>query len=123
MEAVERVTQGLPIIDKHYREEDGWRFLFTMKQNEYFIFPEIGFNPLDYDLTDPKNYSILSPHLYRVQKFSVGDYSFRHHLETHVNDVKELKDIAWKRISVGGLEGAVKVRVNHVGNIVAVGEY
>lgn len=123
MEAVERVTQGLPIIDKHYREEDGWRFLFTMKQNEYFIFPEIGFNPLDYDLTDPKNYSILSPHLYRVQKFSVGDYSFRHHLETHVNDVKELKDIAWKRISAGGLEGAVKVRVNHVGNIVAVGEY
>ncbi|NLH55945.1 MAG: type II CRISPR RNA-guided endonuclease Cas9, partial [Rikenellaceae bacterium] len=35
-EAVTRVNQGLPIIDKGYNSYLGWKFLFTMKQNELF---------------------------------------------------------------------------------------
>ena len=38
-EAVTRVNLGLPIIDKDYKRDEGWNFLFTMKQNEYFVFP------------------------------------------------------------------------------------
>src|SRR5690606_991058 len=38
-EAVIRVNQGLPIIDKTYNQHLGWQFLFTMKQNEMFVFP------------------------------------------------------------------------------------
>ena len=38
-EATTRATLGLPIIDKDYKKEEGWQFQFTMKQNEYFVFP------------------------------------------------------------------------------------
>lgn len=124
-EAVARASLGLPVIDREYRKEDGWQFLFTMKQNEYFVFPnpETGFNPEEIDLTDEANYALISPNLFRVQKFTIKDYFFRHHLETTVEDNKELKDMTWKRCGLGGIIGIVKVRVNHIGQIVSVGEY
>ncbi len=125
-DAVARVNQGLPIIDKTYKQDEGWRFLFSMKQNEYFVFPNetTGFNPKEIDLMDPKNYAAISPNLFRVQKFTSGDYFFRHHLETTVIDNKELQGITWKRItSLAILDKIVKVRVNHVGQIVSIGEY
>jgi len=133
-EAVERVNQGLPVIDKTYNEHLGWHFLFSMKQNEQFVFPnaKTGFNPQDIDLTDPKNKKLISPNLFRVQKFSkvtygnssVRDYVFRHHLETSVEENKELKEIAYKSIkSLVYFKGILKVRINHLGDIVQVGEY
>lgn len=48
--------------------------------------PATGFSPEDYDLTDPANNAVISSNLYRVQTVSVGDYRFRHHLETTVED-------------------------------------
>lgn len=128
----ERVNQGLPVIDKTYNQHLGWNFLFTMKQNEYFIFPSKDFDPLEIDLLDPFNNKLISPNLFRVQKFSkvtygnssVRDYVFRHHFETSVEDKKELKDITYKSIkSLQYFEGIVKVRINHIGQIVKVGEY
>jgi CRISPR-associated endonuclease Csn1 len=97
-----------------------------MKQNEYFVFPneKSGFVPSEIDLTAPENYHLISPNLYRVQKFSSSFYVFRHHLETNVDESNELKDLTWKRItSIKNLDGIVKVRVNHIGQIVTVGEY
>lgn len=125
-EAVMSATLGYPVIDKEYRKGDGWVFLFTMKQNEYFVFPneKTGFNPNEIDLMNPDNYALISPNLFRVQKLTTKDYFFRHHLETSVEDKAELRDVTWKRISkVNGLKGIVKVRVNHLGQIVQVGEY
>ena len=141
-EATSRAMLGLPIIDKEYKKEEGWQFMFTMKQNEYFVFPRydeegnMTFNPLDYDeewYKNPANYSIISPNLFRVQKFSkvrannsfVRDYTFRHHLETTVtNNPSELRGITWERIqSCEKLGHILKVRVNHIGQIVSVGEY
>lgn len=125
-EATSRVLVGLPIVDKEYRQSEGWQFLFSMKQNEYFVFPnkESGFNPEDIDLMNPENYAIISPNLYRVQKMSDGDYFFRHHLETNVETDNNLRGITWQRIRTDlELLGIVKVRVNHIGNIVAIGEY
>jgi CRISPR-associated endonuclease Csn1 len=128
----ERVNTGLPIIDKGYNQHLGWRFLFTIKQNEYFVFPSADFDPTEIDLLDPANNTVISKHLYRVQKFSkliygnsaVREYVFRHHLETSVDDKKELKDITYKNIkSLPYLERIVKVRINHLGQIVKVGEY
>ena len=132
--ATERVSQGLPIIDKIYKNEEGWEFLFSMKQNEYFVFPNerTGFNPSEIDLLNPDNYQAISPNLFRVQKFSkvfygnsaVRDYVFRHHLETTLNDNKNLKDITYKSIkSLPIFNEIVKVRINHIGQIVSVGEY
>jgi CRISPR-associated endonuclease Csn1 len=125
-EAVERANQGLPVIDKTYNHDEGWQFLFTMKQNEYFVFPNenTGFDPKEIDLLNPENYEVISPNLFRVQSLSTKDYFFRHHLETIVNYDRDLFGITWKRIkSLPWLRGIVKVRVNHIGQIVSVGEY
>ncbi|MBQ7818685.1 MAG: type II CRISPR RNA-guided endonuclease Cas9 [Bacteroidales bacterium] len=125
-DAVERKRQNLPIINKEYKHDEGWKFLFSMKQNEYFVFPneETGFNPKKIDLLDPDNYSIISPNMFRVQKFSNKDYFFRHHLETKIEDNNLLRGKTWERITnIKLLNNIVKVRVNHIGEIVAVGEY
>ncbi|TYA78684.1 type II CRISPR RNA-guided endonuclease Cas9 [Seonamhaeicola marinus] len=131
-EAVQRVNSGLTVIDKDYNSHLGWRFLFSMKQNELFVFPSKEFNPFEIDLMEKNNAKLISPHLFRVQKFSkveygnsaVRDYVFRHHLETMINDNKELRDTSYKVFkSISEFEFIVKVRTNHLGQIVQVGEY
>lgn len=124
-EATIRASNGDPIVDANYKSSEGWQFLFTMKQNEYFVFPnkETGFDPNEIDLLNPDNYALISPNLFRVQKLATKDYFFRHHLETKVDDNKLLKNITWKRLSLVTLPNMVKVRINHIGQIVAVGEY
>ena len=123
-EAVERAAQKLPVVDIDYNKDFGWKLIFTMKQNEMFVFPSDDFNPLEIDLLDPKNASLISKNLYRVQKITAGTYVFRHHLETTVDDVKFLRDVTWKRVqSTKWLKGILKVRLNHIGKIVWVGEY
>jgi len=73
---------------------------------------------------NPDNYKIISHNLFRVQKIATKNYFFRHHLETMLNDAKELKDVAYKNIrSLPHIEKIVKVRINHIGQIVKVGEY
>jgi len=130
-EAVERAVQGLPVVDKALNQDMGWQFLFSLKQNEYFVFPSTDFDPSEVDLLNPANYKIISPNLFRVQKFSklsygnsiVREYVFRHHLETTTDEKKELKDIAFKDIkSLPYLQGIIKVRINHIGQVVKVGE-
>lgn len=125
-EAVRRKSNGLDVIDKNLNKEEGWEFLFSMKQNEYFVFPneKTGFDPTKIELTDPNNYSVISPNLYRLQKMSKANYMFRHHLETSVKDVSEkMKDFTFKNIrSAKNLINMVKVRVNHIGEIVDIGE-
>ncbi|WP_286816092.1 type II CRISPR RNA-guided endonuclease Cas9 [Bacteroides sp. Phil13] len=126
-DAVTRVNLGQPIIDKDYRRSEGWQFLFSMKQNEYFVFPneKTGFNPKEVDLLNPENYALISPNLFRVQKFAYKNYVFRHHLETTIKDTSStLKGITWTDFrSSKGLDKIVKVRVDHIGQIVSLGEY
>ncbi|HAG17233.1 MAG TPA: type II CRISPR RNA-guided endonuclease Cas9 [Bacteroidales bacterium] len=131
-EATERVNQGLPIIDKTYKQNDGWQFLFTLKQNEYFVFPneKTGFKPAEVDLLDEKNYHLISPNLFRVQKISSKNYVFNHHYETKSVDgellktKKSLSGITYYFVQTPSkLLGINKVRINHIGKIVTVGEY
>jgi len=133
-EATSRAILGLPIVDKEFRRDEGWEFLFTMKQNEYFVLPRYDdngnmvFNPHLYDeewYRSPDNYSKISPNLFRVQKIASKYYVFRHHLETTVNnDSPELRGVTWERIqNCERLIGLVKIRINHIGDIVSVGEY
>ncbi|MBR3855045.1 MAG: type II CRISPR RNA-guided endonuclease Cas9 [Bacteroidaceae bacterium] len=124
-EATARAINQQPIIDREYKASEGWQFCFTMKQNEYFVFPNpaTGFDPQETDLLNPDNFHLISPNLFRVQAISTKDYWFRHHLETTVDKTKELKDITWKRITaLQNLKGIVKVRINHIGKIVHIGE-
>lgn len=125
-EATARAIQHLPIVDRDYNKDEGWQFLFTMKRNEYFVFPneKTGFDPKEIDLLDPKNYAVISANLFRVQKLATKNYFFRHHLETNVETPKELSGITYKsQLGLKGIAGIVKVRVNNIGQIVAVGEY
>ncbi len=126
-EAVARANAKEPIINKN---KNGWEFLFTMKQNEYFIFPSNDFNPNEIDLLNPDNAALISPHLFRVQKISTKNYVFNHHLETKVVDsellknFKNLSGITYHFIQTPNkLKGIIKVRINHLGEIVKVGEY
>ena len=91
------------------------------------------FNPLDYDeawYKNPDNYAVISPNLFRVQSISkvmygnnaVRDYIFRHHLETVVTS--KLKGITYQQFkSLTFAQNVLKVRVNHIGKIVSIGEY
>ena len=132
------VKENLPLIDKGYQLEKGWQFLFSMKKNEYFVFPRYEtrindagkeerictFDPSEIDLMNPMNNELISQNLFRLRKLSSKDYVFAHHLETVVDKIPaELRDITWKRIGLSGLDGIIKVRVNHIGQIVSVGEY
>jgi CRISPR-associated endonuclease Csn1 len=67
-EALERVNQGLPVVDKIYNKKLIWQFLFTMKQNEYFVFPNKSsfFDPNEIELLDPKNKKLISPNLFLI---------------------------------------------------------
>jgi len=125
-EAVERVNQGLPIIDKGFNQSIGWQFLFTMKQNELFVFPneKTGFNPVEINLLDPKSRKLISPNLFRVQKIATKNYMFRHHLESQLIDENMTRSITWENIRTPlNLFSLVKVRTNHLGEIVSIGEY
>ena len=123
-EAVIRKKNKTPIIWRHHPEHPDWDFLFSLKQNEMFVFPDeqTGFNPNDIDLLDENNYAAISPHLFRLQKITNNDYTFRHQYETKIDDQKQLKGITWKRIGKNGLKDVVKVRINHLGKIVQIGE-
>ncbi|MCY4161634.1 MAG: type II CRISPR RNA-guided endonuclease Cas9 [Flavobacteriaceae bacterium] len=122
-EAVNRVNLGLKPIDYTYMSERGWEFQFTLKKNEMFVFPsrKDNFDPNQIDLTDIKNYSLISRHLFRVQKIAKRNYVFRHHLETSVNTNL---DFTYRLIQTPNkLNRIVKVRIDHIGNIVNIGEY
>ena len=124
-EAVNRAVNGKPVVDKDYNKDIGWKFLFSMMKNEYFVFPNAdGFNPKEIDLTDEKNYHLISPNLFRVQIISKNEYptgvmrsyKFRHHLETTVN--VDLKDVTYKNMrTLSFIKDIVKVRINHIGNV------
>ena len=129
-DAVIRKNQKAPIINDF--SKNGWPLKFTLKQNELFVFPSSDFNPNEIDLMDKNNKEIISRNLFRVQKFSklqyvnsfVREYVFRHHLETELKNDKNLKDILFYNVkSLGHLEDIVKVRLNHIGDIVQIGEY
>ncbi len=125
-EAASKMNHGLPVVDKDYNRTEGWEFMFTMKRNEYFVLPDFenGFDPREIDLMDPENYEVVSKRLFRVQKLATKYYVFRHHLETNVDENPELRGLAWERIqTVDKLDGFVKVRINHLGQIVDIGEY
>lgn len=123
-DAVIRKNLGLSVINKNH--EKGWEFLFSMKQNEFFVFPSESFNPHEVDLLNPENYHLISPHMFRVQKFGslLSGFWFRHHLETTVESEKVLKGISYRVIqSANNLKDIIKVRLNSLGQIVQLGEY
>lgn len=120
-EASQRASEGEVIIRKS--NDDGKPLKFTMKQNEYFVFPANDFNPHEIDLQDPEKLSLISKNLFRVQKIASKDYFFRHHLETNVENNKLMIGTAFHRLtSTNALKDIIKVQINRLGEIIKVGE-
>lgn len=105
-DAVERKKYGVPgvitnphelwnnIMDKDLPQEflaklpqDDWQYILSMQENEMFVLgmEEDEFN----DAIEKKDYGTLNKHLYRVQKISHREYTFRYHTETKVDDKYE----------------------------------
>ncbi|MDW8303007.1 MAG: type II CRISPR RNA-guided endonuclease Cas9, partial [Bacteroidia bacterium] len=103
--AVERKKYGIPVIIQNPKEvhddlkqankkvsnflleklpNPEWKYVMSMQQNEMFIL-NMSKNKVEEIIRD-KKYQLLSPHLYRVQKLTQGDYTFRNHLATRVDD-------------------------------------
>lgn len=127
-DAVIRKNIGMSIINKNH--EKGWKFLFSIKKNEFFIIPNETFNLDDLDLLNPYNYNLISPYLFRVQSISSKYYIFNHHLETRNADgnmfknYKNLSGITYNFFQTPNkLNNLTKIRINQLGQIVQIGEY
>ena len=58
-----------------------------MQENEMFV---LGMEDDEfYDAIERQDYASLNKHLYRVQKLRSGEYTFRYHTETKVDDKYE----------------------------------
>ena len=65
-------------------------------------------NEDDYkDAINSNDYKTLNKHLYRVQKISKGDYKFRFHIETQIDDSKQANEMK-KYYRVTGLVSLLK---------------
>lgn len=119
-EVWDRITEQMPeAFQEQLPKSATWQFKFSMQQNEMFI---LGMNEgLYQEAIAQKDYALLSKYLYRVQKLTSGDYVFRHHLETTVNDesktAKEMGKV--KRLSMKSLRenNPHKVHVGITGKI------
>lgn len=122
-DAWDKVTDDMPESFKEQLPESAtWRFKFSMQQNEMFI---LGMDEELYqDAMRTNDYALLNRYLYRVQKMTKGDYFFRHHLETTVDDnsttAKEMGKM--KRLSLKSLKenNPHKVHISVTGKITAV---
>lgn len=124
-DAVRLANAGLPIVNKEYNQGLGWKFLFSMKQNEMFVFPneKDGFDPRNLDLFDPKNKQLIAKNIYRVQKLASKYYVFRHQYETKIKDHSNLNGSIFLRIqTVNHLRGAFKIGIDHIGQFYKVNE-
>lgn len=105
---IERQNQAQPIFQLPH---DGKSIVCTLQINDTFI---IGLKEEELEIYR-NDRSILSKYVYRVQKLSRMDYTFRHHLaSTLTNDKEEIRITsfdAWKRAN------PVKVYIDEIGNL------
>lgn len=75
---VERKSKGYPV---YQLPPNGKEIMTTLQINDMFL---LGLNEEDINWEKP-NYKVLKEHLFRVQKFTSGDYYFRKHIESNLN--------------------------------------
>ncbi|NBC84517.1 MAG: type II CRISPR RNA-guided endonuclease Cas9 [Bacteroidetes bacterium] len=109
--AVERMYQKQPL---YQLPSDGKEFIATLQENDMFL---LGLNKEDIQTLkwDKTEYELISKHLYRVQKISSMDYTFRHHLSSKIDD----KETSVRLSSFSSWENMnpVKVFNNNIGKI------
>jgi len=108
-EAAERKNQGNPV---YQLPNDGAEIVSTLEVNDMFL---LGLDKEQTNDISSLDKQILNKHLYRVQKLSSLDYTFRHHLASTVANPDEVFRIrsfgAWENLN------PVKVKINQLGKI------
>ncbi len=109
---VERKLQG---NETYQLPEDGKQIVATLEINDMFL---LGLNNDEYE-SNQSNDQFLSKYLYRVQKFTSGDYYFRHHLASTINNQNEKLQInSFGHGKNGWLtHNPIKVKINTLGEI------
>ena len=92
-EAVTRNNLGLSIINKNH--EKSWEFLFSMKQNEFFIFPSDGFNPKEIDFNNLESQIHIAKRNLKVNIKNTTDI-----LKVYGVKIKEIEELVQKKIDV-----------------------
>ncbi|MGU3377028.1 type II CRISPR RNA-guided endonuclease Cas9 [Chryseobacterium sp. M5A1_1a] len=121
-----------PIINRN-NDEDLGAFKFSMQINDLFVLDlKHSSNPTEeneLDFFDAKNRSVISKKLFRLQKMSKksnGQFQidFRHHLETTIDRNNPiLRNITWEILTSNtNLNRLQKIKINHLGSIIKIGE-
>ena len=111
-ELPESVIKDLPPSD--------WVIKETLRRDEFFL---MGMSDEEIaSALEAQNYSLLSRHLYRVQKLATRSYWFRHHLETSVQDKTNSRGDVPKFHCVTSFKGygklnPRKVKIDRLGRI------
>ena len=145
--AVERKKYGLPVIinnsnevwdkiqiQEHETYPDSFlkmlplpnlQIHFSMQQNEMFLLNLPDMNNIDLEKIDK---ATLSNHLYLVWSVSDNDYWMRHHLETKNAELKNIASAKqakryyrFKSLNSFLSTNPIKVRLDHLGDIVKIG--
>lgn len=108
IEVVERRKQN----DSIYQlPEDGKCMIASLEINDMFL---LGVDDEDFEISK-KNVEVLNKHLYRVQKVSSGDYSFRFHLASTLD--KREDEIRIQSLKSFQNWNPIKVKIDILGNI------
>ncbi len=112
-EAFEKKRMKQPVIQKEHPL--GYKYVTSIQVNEMFVFG-LSSEELDSAISE-ENTTLISKHLYRVQKLQSKDYWFRHHLETKLDDTINSNFKKYLRIrNPTNLDG-IKVSVSKTGSI------
>ena len=107
-----RKKNKLPVINTDCGIEN--EFVMTLSTNDMVLINAVDFNTSDINWNNP-DYADLTKYLYRVQKITDGEITFRHHLAAVFND-KEGKEIG-RLIKTPNSFSGIKVKINHIGEI------
>ena len=107
-EAVERKKQGIPVVQPFTTE--GYTLVQTLQINDMFL---MGINEDSINWNDLNFHSNLSPYLYRVQKLSLGDYNFRLHIASTIENASE--GVRIRSMKAWELANPIKVKISPTG--------
>ena len=105
---VERKRQKQPVYQLPI---DGKERVTTLHINDMFL---LGLKEEEINWENP-NYELMKEHLYRVQKTSNNDYSFRYSLTSSVNNKEEERRMGLKGILTNN---AIKVKISVSGKLI-----
>ncbi len=106
----QQITDRFIVGKEANMPEKDWEFVQAIVGDEMFVL-DLDKETLQKAIAE-NDYVLISKHLYRVQKFSSGEYVFRHHLEANIDNEK-----AAITLTKSSFERGIKVKISRLGKI------